>query len=209
VTHLAICIPSLGTWRAEFGLCLVQMIARHAFADEEVIPYHRSDTNLAVSRYELAKAALERGASDLLWIDSDMTFPMIGAELLLMHKAPFVAASCPTRRRPLRTTARHGLNRLPSSIGKTGLEKVDGVGFGFTLVKREVFEKVPTPWFATGWVKDPETGEIGGAMSEDIYFCMNARKAGFDILVDHDLSREIGHIGEVEFTHQMVAEEAG
>lgn len=208
MTHLAICIPSLGTWRAEFGLCLAHAVDVLGLVKVRWSLHHRSDTILPAARYELAKSALERGATHLLWIDSDMTFPTNGPYRLVTHDKPFVAASCPTRRRPLKTTARHGLTRLPSSEGRSGLEKVDGVGFGFTLVKREVFEAVPKPWFATGWVKDPDTGDIGGVLSEDIYFCMAATKAGFDILVDHDLSREIGHVGEVEFTHKMVAEEA-
>jgi hypothetical protein len=31
---------------------------------------------------------------------------------------------------------------------------------------------------------------------------MKAREAGFDVLIDHDLSKEIKHIGCFEFRHE-------
>lgn len=61
--------------------------------------------------------------------------------------------------------------------------KVDAVGFGVIMIKREVFEKVKQPWF-----------RISQRISEDNYFCMKAQKAGFDIYMDGACTT--GHIGE-------------
>lgn len=60
---------------------------------------------------------------------------------------------------------------------------VDMVGTGFMMIKREVFEKIPPPWF--------QCYEKGNAQ-EDIYFCLKAEKYGYHPYVDTGLS--MGHI---------------
>ncbi len=64
--------------------------------------------------------------------------------------------------------------------GNDGLVKIGGCGTGFLLVKREVFEKIPFPWFSF---------EKGG---EDLYFSDKARQYGFDIWAD--MSVLLGHL---------------
>lgn len=49
---------------------------------------------------------------------------------------------------------------------------VDGVGMGFILIRRDVFQKVKPPWFKFGF------------LSEDYNFCLKAKEAGFKIKVD-------------------------
>ena len=61
--------------------------------------------------------------------------------------------------------------------------KVDAVGFGVIMIKREVFETVKKPWF-----------RITSRISEDNYFCIKAKKAGFDIYIDGEYTT--GHMGE-------------
>ena len=64
--------------------------------------------------------------------------------------------------------------------GTDGLIKIGGCGTGFLLVKREVFEKIPSPWYSF---------EKGG---EDLYFSDKARQYGFDIWAD--MSVLLGHL---------------
>ena len=64
--------------------------------------------------------------------------------------------------------------------GTDGLIKIGGCGAGFLLVRREVFEKIPSPWFSF---------EKGG---EDLYFSDKARQYGFDIWAD--MSVLLGHL---------------
>lgn len=61
--------------------------------------------------------------------------------------------------------------------------KVDTVGFGVIMIKREVYETIEKPWFA-----------MTDKISEDNYFCLKAKKCGFDIFVDGECTT--GHIGE-------------
>jgi GT2 family glycosyltransferase len=60
--------------------------------------------------------------------------------------------------------------------------KVDYIGFGWVLIKKGVFEKIEYPWFA------PKMLEVAGTMqdmcSEDVAFCHDVRKAGFEIWLD-------------------------
>jgi hypothetical protein len=78
----------------------------------------------------------------------------------------------------------------------TGLEEVESIGMGVMLISRKVFEKLSEPWFETPWRTD-KRGYIG----EDVFFCRKATAAGFKIYIDHDVSKEIGHIGTFEFKH--------
>jgi len=41
----------------------------------------------------------------------------------------------------------------------------------------------------------------GMYVGEDIYFCKLAQAHGFKVWVDHDLSKDVKHIGKMEFTH--------
>jgi len=63
-----------------------------------------------------------------------------------------------------------------------GLYKVDGIGMGWCLIRRDVFQKMEYPWF--------KFGELG----EDYTFCMSAKKLGYDIWVD--TSVECVHIAD-------------
>jgi hypothetical protein len=78
----------------------------------------------------------------------------------------------------------------------TGIEEVGSIGMGVMLIKRKVFEALTEPWFETPWRNDKR-----GYVGEDVFFCRKAQAAGFKIYIDHDVSKEIGHIGTFEFKH--------
>ena len=74
------------------------------------------------------------------------------------------------------------------------LFKADGVGLGFCLVKRGVFESIEYPWFEQSYI---DYGIIHDQLSEDFTWCDKVRAAGFEIWIDptikvkHLKSREI------------------
>jgi hypothetical protein len=152
-------------------------------------------------RADLCLDAMREGCTDVLFIDSDMTFPQDMIERLLAHDLDIVATNCARRRMPTGPTAqRYGENgereliyTMPES---KGIEEVGSIGMGVMLIKRKVFEALTEPWFETPWRTD-KRGYIG----EDIFFCRKAQAAGFKIYIDHDVSKEIGHIGTFEFKH--------
>jgi glycosyl transferase family 2 len=68
---------------------------------------------------------------------------------------------------------------------RTPLLTVAGCGGGGLLVRREVFEKIPDPWFTVG--RDPEIGS-----NDDIEFCQKVIEAGFRVAVD--IAQPITHL---------------
>ena len=137
-------------------------------------------------RTRLALAALERKSDYILWIDSDQTFPADGLLRLIGHDKPIIGANYRSRHGPHGTALDLASKKLPR---RTGTEIVGAVGFGFCLIRTPVLELMPRPWFAT------EMGADGGIIyGEDVHFCNQARAAGFDTWVDHDL--DVGHVAE-------------
>jgi hypothetical protein len=163
-----------------------------------------SGTILHESRNDIAKQLLDSTFDHLLFLDTDMRFPPHALGQLLDHDLPIVAANYTTRRAPYRPVSmRHiGTNEpLYTDADSTGLEECAACGMGFALIKREVFEKTEKPWFLTPYIP-----RVDGSWGEDVWFCNQVRKAGFPVMLDHDLSKEIRHIGLREFSFQDAAD---
>jgi len=127
-----------------------------------------------------------------------MRFPPNLLERLLSHDKDVVACNYATRRLPVKTVAFSDFAELKCvySGDKTGLEEVDAVGMGAMLIKTEIFKKLPLPWFSISYLP---SGNM--YIGEDIYFCKLAQANGMKVYVDHDLSKDVKHIGVMEFTH--------
>jgi hypothetical protein len=78
------------------------------------------------------------------------------------------------------------------------MELIDVLPHGCVLVKREVYEKVPQPHYLQEYVPHLNL-EIG----EDIFFCQQAAKAGYEIWCDQELSKEVSHIGIFHFNYNL------
>lgn len=142
-----------------------------------------------VGRETVFRGAIERQATHVLFVDTDMTFPDTTATRLLSRDKPIVAANCLMRDpRHLFTAQRDG-QRIETTPESSGLEQVDSVGMGVMLIRTDVVKGMDRPWFRHGW---DAWGEVG----EDIRFCQAARAQGHSIYIDHDLSKEVGHIGQ-------------
>lgn len=167
--------------------------------------YFNNGSVIAEQRLALARMALMDGADWTVWFDADMHFPKDTIPRLLEHRKPIVAANYPTRRMPaIEPTAfvdDETQDRVYTLKESTGLQSCAAVGFGCIAVHRSVYEAIELPWFATPWNQDDLKFECG----EDVYFCRKARAAGFEILLDHDLSKEVRHIGQMEYGYQAAA----
>jgi len=199
---VAICVPCRDTVMTGFAfdlakLCAYEGVTRCAKGGSLMI-YQVPGTMIFNQRERLAEEALKDGADAILWVDSDMRFPKDALEILLSRDLPIVGVNATTRRFPVKPTAldidpeTNDLVKV-NSKGKTGLEQVMGVGFGMVLIKKEVFEATQKPWF---WF---EQTDKGGIIGEDIYFCAKAFDAGFQSVIDHELSMHIRHIGTYEY----------
>lgn len=86
----------------------------------------------------------------------------------------------------------HGLTNTDGALltdddhGTAGLLPVDVVGTHYTLIRRDVLEALPRPWYKR--TTEPNAGATGS----DWYFCKQARAAGFPVYVD--LTAISGHL---------------
>lgn len=195
--HLALCIVSARDWKPHFGISLVHMVAtlpnlRGKVKTFAVMPRPHCSA-VAKGRRLVIGDAIEGGFTHALCIDDDMMFPPEALEVMIDRGKPFVAANY---------LGKHGTNTAivlsdkdlecdtpVSSKGKTGIEEVHRVGFGLVLFELEPVRAMRQPIFTMPWIVERET-ELG----EDYYFCLQWRKTGNGIWVDHDVSNKVQHI---------------
>jgi hypothetical protein len=200
--YIAVCTPARDMVHTMFTYDLVNMVCFHTLNTNDAISLKISEgTLIANQRAELSLDAMREGCSHILFIDSDMRFPQDMISRLLAHDLDIVATNCARRRMPTGPTAQiykeNGDRELVWSMpDSTGLQEVGSVGMGVMMIKAGVFKALSEPWYETPWRHD-KRGYIG----EDVFFCRKAREAGFKIWIDHDVSKEIGHIGMFEFKH--------
>jgi hypothetical protein len=179
-----------------------------------------------VARDSSALLAVERGYEWLFFLDSDVMLPPDAIEKLLNANLPIVNGMYVSKKKPGEGFLWDLWIRVRDAVGEKGLTQViswgneryvraDVVGAGCMLVHRSVFEKIQEkypkiPWFffANGrklvdffdvkLLPDP----FMVAVSEDFWFCLLAKAAGFDIIVD--TSVKCGHIGTMELNEKLM-----
>lgn len=151
--------------------------------------------NIVVSRNDHILEAIKGGFTHFLSLDDDMVFPADVVERLLAHEKPVVAVNY-RKKTPERIECVCGdLDGEPlSSDGKSGLEQIGSMGMGVTLIDLEAIKHVPAPYFAVIWNRDKQN-----YMIEDGVFSQLLKEHGVTLWCDHDLSRDIGHVGEIEY----------
>jgi predicted O-methyltransferase YrrM len=168
------------------------------------------------ARNQLATDALGKGFAEVMWVDADVAFDPNDVARLRAHNLPFTCGLYP--KKGPRQFACEFLPGTPSvRFGKHGgLTEVRYCGFGFTHVRREVFEAVQAhaalpvcnqrfgsplvPFFEPTSIPEP-----GGrwSLSEDYAFCERARRAGFPVMADTRI--RLWHVG----TYRYGWEDAG
>lgn len=176
-----------------------------------LIVSRRYDAVVYYARNKVAGGDVRRGAKQapwggeidydyMLWIDSDVIFRFEDFQSLLAHKVDMVAGLylmadnaryAAVEHMDESTFKKQGEFEFltPQKLAsRRGLVKVDYCGFGFVLVRRGVFERLEYPWFRPVFV---EMGECTDFTSEDVGFCMMAKRAGIPMMVDPSVV--VGH----------------
>ena len=148
----------------------------------------------------LVQEAMVRGASHILFMDTDQVYPLDTIpklfETMEMVRSKVVGTVVYRRYAPF--------DPLVFNIEEGGLTAVDfekmylqehlkvgAVGAGCTLYDLEVFRAIPKPWFEDRSDEFDEEKKKHGP-GEDIGFCYKLRDYGFDIWVN--TSVDIGHL---------------
>lgn len=150
----------------------------------------RRSCEIASSRVYLVNHAMKVGATHLLFVDSDMTFPHKVIPLLLAHKKDIVGVEYNRRMFPLEGTSK------PLTKASDSLYEGAFVGAGLMLIDLSIFNKEwvdkngkKAAWFSFG--RDSQGMLVVG---EDAWFCYTARDNGFSIWIDPTI--KVGHVGE-------------
>lgn len=149
----------------------------------------------AYAREQMAICAVDNGFDYLFMVDDDMLCPADLFERLVRHDVDVVAPLAFTRNYPHKpviynletgydnvTKQDYYINYTVDRYPKNQLVKCDAVGFGAVLIKVDCFRKMKKPWLMT----------TSGA-GEDIHFCHQAGRHGFDVYVD--TSTKLAHLG--------------
>jgi GT2 family glycosyltransferase len=164
-------------------------------------------TLIHTARNFLAKEFLETECEWAFWMDSDMILePRTIVTMIDWAKkldGKFLTGVYVTRNgehRPL-VLVRECVdvqNRKHKNLDKYGHTfvypkdcttpfKVDACGFGCVLTHRSMFEKMKYPYFRNEWYEEDKE------VSEDFWFCVKAKEAGFDLWCVPEL--KCGHLG--------------
>lgn len=195
--RVAVSVPTQDEVKAGFAYDLARMLAATASQrhDIELRLHFVRDTVLPRARHDLVTMALAAECTHLLFLDSDMRFPKETLVRLLAHQEPLVGVNYTKRRAPYEPTATDAeLHPVFVEPGVDGLVPVAHLGLGVTLIDLDLFRQIPGPWFQIAHLA--ETGKYVG---EDVYFCTLVREHGLPALVDNALSREVSHLGEMEY----------
>lgn len=134
------------------------------------------------------------GFDAFLCVDADTAFTPDHVRQLLAHELEIVSGAYPVKKAPDTFAAGwfgevEGIS-LPSqrvAVDTTGLIEVDWTGAGFLLLRRDALETMDYPWFSGREISfTSEEGPCAQLASEDLGFCMKARRAGKKVMLDAD-----------------------
>jgi hypothetical protein len=129
----------------------------------------------------------------IMFIDDDVLLPQDTVLRLWQHDLPIVSGWYVIKSKPIQALI------MPDAGGGTlrdvpadGVARCYCAGFGATMIKREVLEKIGAPWTAT--VAEPRRAdhEVTRSVSDDMDFAEKVAKAGIPWHVDYGL--HCGHI---------------
>jgi len=191
-----LCIPSRSMLYAATSFSMYMMGVHSMSKGKFIHPYNpqcspaEMNRNLGINYMMGLDKARSGEFDEILYIDSDQTFPQDTYFRLAAHKKEIVGVNCSRRIKPFKPVMTKDLLGRPLNHKKKPLVKMEKIGFAATLIQREVFDAIPNFVFYRQVLS--RTQWIG----EDYIFCDAARKAGFHVYCDLVLSQEIGHIGE-------------
>jgi hypothetical protein len=147
------------------------------------------DMPLPICRNFLVETALKlKDWTHLLLLDDDVILPKGGLKELIDLNTDVAVMDYPMKNL--------GDDKSYGTVVTDKDKSIGWAGLGATLVKREVFEKIPQPWFVLtqhriqrsndghiGFFASQEQGGQKISAGEDTYFFLQVRKAGFKVKV--------------------------
>lgn len=157
----------------------------------------------ATARNRIAQTAIDKGTDYVLMVDNDVVLPPDALKNLLEGEKNVTLGYYAHRGADNRYNGRtcickledeNGVNyfhypleseytaaemKAMADGGKTKV-RIHGGGMGCALIRTEIFQKLPYPWY--DWVNYDD--DKRGMLSEDLFFCERCKAAGFHIFTD-------------------------
>lgn len=179
-TKVFIAIPTTGNIRTELAFFLIHLDENY---DTEVL--FTFGGGITHNRNLLVENFLMTEYEWLLFIDSDIMPPFNVLEMTKNRRdicSGVYYQWKDDKLVPLVYKKESNHYKIFYNIDENDVVEVDGAGAGCLLINRRVFEAIKKPYFIFEYDK-------GGlcTLSEDLYFCEKAKKAGFKIFVDRKM----------------------
>jgi hypothetical protein len=168
----------------------------------QVVDWARNELADAIKEY--VNPVTEEKFSHVLWLDSDHIFNpdlccqlarhMLNPDIDAISALYFARSGKPLPVAYVKDFSDDEHKHFPLVWPPPTLCEVDAIGFGALLMKRDVFDRVPKPWFTL----DYRSGE-------DIAFCVQAKKHGVRFFLDGAYT--LGHIGECQIVTRAIYEQ--
>lgn len=179
------CMTNALIYSQKFGLKIHAL----AYTERTVVDWARN--SLADTFVSATDPYEEKPYTHALWLDDDHIFnPDLFVRLAALGDLDMVSAVYFQRTSPyhpvcyIKDDSENEYRHWPLMVIPEDIIEVDAVGFGAVLMRREVLEGTPKPWFTLDW-----------RAGEDVIFCKRAKDAGFRIWLAGDY--KIGHLGKV------------
>ena len=196
---VGICVPTMEMVDTDFTLSLVGLVALTRDYVREVTFRKRQVTHRSRNWLVRHMRSLpDPKITHILWLDDDHVFPADTLIRLLAHDKDIVGCMHRQRRPPYRFVGAL-LDSTVNPCTTGGLHRAAMLGGGLLLVKRHVYETLESPWYretsdpARAGTDSNDPDNVDGDISEDVYFCRTAQKAGFELWCDLDLTYEVRH----------------
>ena len=139
----------------------------------------------ARARNNIVQKALSGGFNYILMVDSDVVIPSDTLKNMLEYPTEICLGLCPRKNTKNGTTCIYKMGQVNYQNAYTyyNLPKenrliVHGGGMACALIKVDIFKDLQYPYFKY------VTYNNGSELSEDLYFCSQAKANGYNIFVD-------------------------
>lgn len=145
------------------------------------------NTNRPLTREEMVQEAIKGGFKWIWWVDDDVIVPNNAVLTLFNREVDIAAGLVCTRTEPPQPLIFDRRVEGPVKGWEPGsVVRCDGAGFGCTLMRTEIFQKLDPPWFVEDRqiLKDDEGKPWTYGSTEDLPLMYRAVDAGFKMYVD-------------------------
>lgn len=193
------CLIETTNWLNERGLTYKFLNAGSSLVTHarEMTALDEQEKNWDTNEVGAGKYTYDR----IVWIDSDVMWSKEAFEKLITSNHEIISGMYYTSIHEMTVSVS---KFAPDGISPINCKELDfffdeeplevfGVGFGFVSMKSGVFERMQRPWFRIERIDHPAK-KIVLDIGEDYSWCMNARRAGFKVMLDPSI--KVDHIKE-------------